>query len=200
MTFQDLSSPLTINGTTYTLADSVAMLASAILANPSGAFALVESYDASQDGTYSDCPINTTLNGTLQGLGNTISNLSIDVPDKYVFAAFIGDVGSTGAVDNLRLDKIRYAVHAATSAGGLAEGNGGYLFGDEVTGSIKSTYYCGRYHCKPTYAGGRLVGNSGTIISSSASLRINWDSEAGVAGGLVARRRVFTLLKSCRRR
>ena len=57
--FGNLSGTLTINGTAYTLVNSVASLASAIAANPSGAFALAKSYNAKGDGTYAASPIAT---------------------------------------------------------------------------------------------------------------------------------------------
>lgn len=180
MSFQNLSSPLTINGVAYTLENSVATLASAILANPSGAFALASNYDAAQDGTYSDCPIKTQLDGTLEGLGNTISNLSINARSghsKNPFATFLGGVGTAGVVANLRLDRIRYD---GIAVGGLAGGNDGYLFDDEVTGSINAS--------KKSSAGGLVPSNYGTIVSSSANVRVKvacCHSDAGLAGGLV---------------
>ena len=69
---------LTINGQPYVLENSVARLASAILAAPGGFYALANSYDATGDGTYwAAAAIPTTFTGTFEGLGNTISNLTI---------------------------------------------------------------------------------------------------------------------------
>ena len=68
---------LTINGQPYVLENSVAGLASAILAAPGGFYALANSYDATGDGTYGAAAIPTTFTGTFEGLGNTISNLTI---------------------------------------------------------------------------------------------------------------------------
>ncbi len=160
VTFQNLSSALTINGTAYTLESSVKTLASAVLANPDGAYALAGNYDAAQDGTYSNCPIDTDLTGTIEGLGNTISNLSIDAKPgrhQHAFAAFLLSIGTTGVAENLRLTGIRYTGNAA---GGLAAGNDGYLFGDEVSGSINTK----------ASAGGLLQSNYGTVVSSSADV------------------------------
>src|SRR5579871_669162 len=178
--FQNLSSPLTINDVAYTLENSVATLAGAILSNPRGAFALASNYDASQDGTYSNCPIDVEFDGTLQGLGNSISNLSIDAKferHEYTFAAFLGNVDAAGAVENLRLSAINYTGRAV---GGLAAGNEGYLFGDEVTGAIDSEHQL---------AGGLVQENYGMIISSSANvhLKIKCCAKHGaIAGGLVS--------------
>ena len=51
VTFMDTNSPLFINGSSYTLVDSISMLASDIAANSNGDFALASSYDATPDGT-----------------------------------------------------------------------------------------------------------------------------------------------------
>src|ERR1700733_3072872 len=71
------SSSLTINGTAYTLVDDIATLASDVTANPSGSYALAGNYNAAPDGTYSKSPVSTNFAGSFQGLGNTISNLTI---------------------------------------------------------------------------------------------------------------------------
>ena len=47
------------------------------LANPTSSYALANSYDATSDGTYAAAAIPTTFTGTFEGLGNTISNLTI---------------------------------------------------------------------------------------------------------------------------
>jgi hypothetical protein len=177
--FANLGSALTINGMPYVLENSLATLASAILANPGGNYALANSYDASSDGTYPNCPIDTTLNGTLQGLGNSISNISIDArPMRGVhpFAALLELVGASGAVNNLRLENIDYR---GIAVAGLAAGSEGALFGDSVTGVIKS---------RRDSAAGLVQGNGGDIISSSARVRVNvgcCKSGEGLAGGLV---------------
>lgn len=178
VTFQNLSSPLTINGTAYTLEDSVKTLASAITANPGGTFALASNYDASQDGTYSNCPIGAELEGTLQGLGNTVSNLAVEaerVREGYSGAALIEWVGTTGAVESLRLRGIRYKDRRRrnTVAGGLIGINYGDLYGDSVSGSFISRWV----------AAGLAGVNYGTIVSSSADVRVRVSE--GPAGGLV---------------
>ena len=92
MTFASVSSPLTINDHAYTLANSLATLAANINTAPSGFHAFAKNCDASNDGTYSGHVIGD-FPGTFDGLGNTVSNLSISG-------------GSTGAgfffqIDNL---------------------------------------------------------------------------------------------------
>src|ERR1700722_14996387 len=86
ISFANLSSALTINGASYTLVNSVKALASAVAANASGYYALAADYDASKDGTYSDTPVTTYLQGTVEGLGNIVSNIDI-VTKKTMYVA-----------------------------------------------------------------------------------------------------------------
>ena len=78
--FSNLSSALTINGNAYVLVGTVAELASGADANPTGYFALAANYNAAGDGTYPSAPVQNPGNwftGVFEGLGNTISNLTI---------------------------------------------------------------------------------------------------------------------------
>ena len=77
VTFLGTTNPLTINGNSYTLVDNIATLAADIAAQPAGFYALASSYDASGDGTYAASPIPTRFTGTFEGLGNTVSKLTI---------------------------------------------------------------------------------------------------------------------------
>jgi hypothetical protein len=77
LAFASTNNSLTINGARFALENSIATLANAIAAAPDGRFALANNYDAAQDGKYHASPIDTVLLGTVEGLGNTISNLSI---------------------------------------------------------------------------------------------------------------------------
>src|SRR5579862_3110380 len=77
LAFATTSNNLSINGAAYILENSLPTLASAIASNPGGRFALANSYDASKDGQYKNSPVGTPLTGTVEGLGNTISNVSI---------------------------------------------------------------------------------------------------------------------------
>ena len=103
VTFSGLSNSLTIDGKKYELVDSVASLASAANKNPKGSYALAKSYDAEKDGTYSSSPVNRSFFGTFEGLGNTISNLSItdtfpgDTVALFAFSA--GTIADFGLID-----------------------------------------------------------------------------------------------------
>ncbi|MGH6875782.1 MAG: hypothetical protein ACREHV_00230 [Rhizomicrobium sp.] len=172
VTFQNLSSQLGINGTAYTLVGTVAALSSAIQNKPGGAYALAANYDASNDGTYKNSPIQTTLTGNVQGLGNTISKLKTTCNAKDANVGLFTWVGSSGAVENLRLIKLHLKVSGSDTFGaGLVGINDGLLLGDEVSGSAISN---------DAAVGGLVGANRGDIMSSWAALNIS-----SCCGGLV---------------
>jgi hypothetical protein len=140
--FANISSPLAINGTAYTLVNNIASLASAIASNPSGVYALADDYDAAADGTYTDSPIQTVLTGTFDGLGNTISHLSINHKSgQQTYIGFFYFVLQPGVVEHLRLAHVLIV----GAKGGLGDdigalaggGNGAYFFQDSATGTIR---------------------------------------------------------------
>ena len=179
VTFQNMSSTLVINGTAYTLVKSLPRLAKSVKANSSGSFALADSYDAKQEGIYDHPPI-ASLSGAIEGLGNTISRLSITVRHhRYVPAVLVEAVRQTGVIANLRLAHIHYrAVGRYAGTDGLVGDNEGTLFGDAVSGSMDA---------KGSVAGGGggLVGsNEGLIVSCSADVTIVTTGN-GDGGGFV---------------
>ncbi|MGH7714914.1 MAG: ZmpA/ZmpB/ZmpC family metallo-endopeptidase-related protein, partial [Vulcanimicrobiaceae bacterium] len=120
VSFTNLSSALTINGSPFQLVGSISDLATAIANNPSGAYALAANYDASADGTYSQAPIQTVFTGTFEGLGNTISSLSIhDVTDDS-FDGLFEEVGSNGTVRDIGLSDASVDGPRAYRIGALA--------------------------------------------------------------------------------
>ncbi|HEY1614825.1 MAG TPA: GLUG motif-containing protein [Rhizomicrobium sp.] len=180
ITFANLSSPLSINGSSYTLVKGVKTLARAIVANPSGAYALAGADDASRDGTYKEQPVATAFAGKFEGLGNAISNLSMNLHTSRGKNDIVGmfyEVTASGSIADLRLDHLRLKARAPTDvssdAGGLVGNNLGVLEGDEVSGSAIS---------QSVAIGGLTAGNSGTIEYSSADVSIN----ARDGGGIVA--------------
>jgi hypothetical protein len=178
--FNNLGSALTINGTSFTLVNSLPALASAVGANTGGAFALANNYDASQDGTYSQCPISEALDGAIEGMGNTISHLSLAVHGRFSEIAMIEAVDTTGSVENLRLTNIHVkAAGKYAASSGLVTDNDGYLFGDSVTGAILGNN-------KNPNAGGLVADNSTTgIISSSwTDVKVKTSGVFSQSGGL----------------
>ncbi|MGD0192494.1 MAG: hypothetical protein ABSD74_17285 [Rhizomicrobium sp.] len=173
--FAGLSNALTINGTPYTLVGSIAALASAIEANPSGAYALAADYDAAGDGTYGAAPIPTALSGTVQGLGNTISSLSMTIGkghhNKSTNFGLFAEVAGSGSVESLKMTGFDIRLDVGPDiAGGMVGLNSGSLFDDHTDGAM---------HTKA--GGGGLVGaNAGTIANSSSGARVS-----GPGGGLL---------------
>jgi hypothetical protein len=76
VTFWDTSSSLIINGQSFTLVKDIATLAADIAANPSGFYALANSYDAKHV-KFDKVPVPTPFAGIFEGLGQTISHLKI---------------------------------------------------------------------------------------------------------------------------
>jgi hypothetical protein len=173
LSFLGTSNSLTINGTPYALVNSIASLASAIAANASGSYALANNYDASADGNYRASPIPTTLTGNVQGLGNTISKLTLKVHGRGAKAGLFTSIG--GAVENLRLTNVHFVGYKGGNGGGaFAYINYGLLFGDTVSGDFDGEHGC-------CFWGGLVGENGGTIVQSSAAVHFN----AVAGGGLV---------------
>ena len=168
VTFWSTSSNLTIAGKPYVLVNSIASLASAVAANPSGHYALANSYDASTDGTYRSAPV---AGASLEGLGNSISNLSIDDP---VAGDEVGLFGETSNTSDLRLNKIDVRGADDSQVGGLAGIVLGTLLHDSVDGTI-STH-------RNTGAGG-LGAVAGGLAGVSYGIIENSYSTGKVAGG-----------------
>lgn len=173
VTFQDLASPLTINGRNFTLVNSLPALIGAVASNPQGAYALANGYDALQDGTYTLPPIHA-LNGVLEGLGNAISHLAVTVKHhRYVDTGLVREVKVKGMIENLRLKSVRIrAWGTVNGVAGLVGFNKGNLYGDEVHGIIVAT--------GSSQAAGGIAGyNTGTIEQSSAHVSVTGNADFG---------------------
>ena len=192
-----LSDALTINGNVYTLVGNIATLASDIAANPSGYYALAQSYNAGVDRTYSSDPVPTTFSGTFEGLGNTISNLSMSGNNVTGMFAEV-----TGTIENLNLLKLSFQASNNLGNGGLARYLiNGTLRGISLSGTVASSGYAGglvggssysviaNSHSSATVSGngsvgGLVGGGSGTISNSYATGKVRGGRSA-VVGGLV---------------
>ena len=180
VSFKQKLSSLSINGVSHTLVKSLGALASAVAAKPSGAYALADSYDASQDGVYSNSPVPTVVTGSIEGLGNTISNVSLSAStNAQVYYGLFSELN--GAIANLRLTGLIFAVQKDSKGalGGLVGENKGILIDDHVTGMIRGTHS----------AVGGLVGlnSEGAISFSSSGGTVNGTAAGGLVGlgGLV---------------
>jgi hypothetical protein len=182
ITFGSLSDIFGINGGIFTLVNSVQGLASAIAANPAGAYALANDYDASADGTYVDPPVTTTFTGTLDGLGNVISKLKIRNNDESNYAALFEELGFGGVIRDIGLTDVSVQVIAPSLAHpaalvGLNEGEIANVF---ATGHVKAV--------EEAFAGGLVAaapdGTSGVISNSYAAVAVTC-GRYGTCGGLV---------------
>ena len=185
ISFANLSSALTINSGAYTLVNSVKMLASAIAANAAGNYALADNYDASNDGIYSNTPVTTYLYGTVEGLGNTVSYITV-VTENVSYAAGLFLVADSGSViENLSVGNVNLSVgalHDDTSQGGagLVITNEGLLLNDHVSGNV---YVNAKKSGGGSVVGGLVATNQGTISNSYSTVRVG--VEDADPGGLV---------------
>jgi hypothetical protein len=182
VTFENLSSALTINGASYVLVDSIVTLASAIASNPGGDYALAAAYDAKQDGTYRTVPIPTTLTGTVEGLGNTISHFRLkDSTEASV--GLLAEVGSGGTLRDTRLTASTVKdVGGGAVVGVMLGTNMGTVFGCHASGAVNAE----QVGTGGSDVIGGLVGDNvgGIIEASSAATSVSVPKEGSVEGGL----------------
>jgi hypothetical protein len=179
--FANLSSVLSINGSSYTLVGNIKTLASDIASNPSGDFALAANYDASNDGAYNASPIPTVFTGSFEGLGNDISNLTIDGATNIgggLVEGLFAELGSEGALENIGLidaNIVAPEMFKNLSVGSLTGVNGGL---------IRSSYASGNVEAGKSSCGGGLVGINNGLTLNSHSTSVVKGSSAQI-GGLV---------------
>jgi len=167
ITFWDASSSLIINGANFTLVKDIATLATDIAANASGTYALANNYDATVDGVYSNAPIGA-LSGALEGLGNTIQNLSIATNLENAHLGLIAHLQTGGTIRDINLTNVSVSAAGAghqcgtcsSSAGTLADLNEGIVARVNVSGSVSEGPGL-------AFVGGIVSTNVGTIVASS---------------------------------
>jgi hypothetical protein len=180
VSFLDLASALSINGAAFALENSVQSLGSAIATNPVGSYALANNYNAAGDGTYTNSPIPTQFGGYFEGLGNTISNLSMKGTDNIntpagLFAQIQPVNGSGGVVENITLQNVS-VTGGGIFVGGLAGSNNGTISGSFASGAVSSAYHQASL--------GILVGTNGGTISRSGATGTVSSIKSGAGGGL----------------
>ncbi len=180
ITFKKLSSALSIDGKSYTLVNSVKSLASAVAANPKGRFALVESYDAQPDGNYPTAPVGEFA-GTLEGLGNTISHLTIFDMNNSEDGLF-DFIDHKGVVRDIGLPDV--SIKNSNSAGFARAG----ALAAFSYGTVTRVYATGAVGCDDrffSFDGGGLIGvNYGPVSDSWADVDIVAGEQAEI-GGLI---------------
>jgi len=173
VTFSNTSAPLAINGKSYALIDSVAALASGAAGHPSGFFALANDYDASADGVYSNAPV-PKFKGNLEGLGHTISNLSIN--DQSRGAVGLIGVQTAGVVRDIRLANVTVIGGEAVRGGALVGVAEGAILNSVASGTVTLG--------KRSYPGGLAGLNLNDIDRCHADV-ITTGGARSIVGGLV---------------
>jgi hypothetical protein len=184
LSFLDTSNSLSINGATYTLVADVHTLANDVTANPSGYYALASNYDASKDGTYSNSPI-PSAGGTIEGLGNTISNLIVSLPGKGNSRIGLGFIGSfSGSLSSLSLSSLKISTQRRPlcAVGGLVGSNSGILYDDHTSGLVSNISHAEEMGGGIAPADGLAGFNQGTVQSSSSSVRVTGYTAGGLVG------------------
>ena len=179
--FWDANSSLVINSNQYVLND-IQGLASAIAAKPTGYFSLARDYDAAPDGTYLGAPISRYFNGTFEGLGHAIANISIDAARSYSVGLF-SEAGADCLLRDIRLTNI---LTRATHNGHRQEHNLVGALAGISSGSIINASVDGNVVVNASnYSVGGLVGISwGVIRKSHSTVDITSPMRSRV-GGLV---------------
>lgn len=176
--FWDLASRLTINGQDYRLVNSVAGLADMVTRHPNGFIAFANDYNAHQDSQVRKVPVATPFNGTLEGLGNRISNFSIWDTTENEVALFRylkprGAIRDFGMLNTNVLSENTFTNIAAT----LVAYNGGTIMRCWASGGeVRSDF--------DVVAGGLVGENYGNIFYSWANVRVSGAVSAEV-GGLI---------------
>jgi filamentous hemagglutinin family protein len=169
---------LLINGAVYHLANSVKQLAKELEEdnqNYTEDWALANSYDAQPDGTYKTSPIYAVIEGTIEGLGNSISNLTIrDTKQVNVglFSEIAGNIRDVGLQNE-------------TVIGGQQSSIGGLVGTAESFIQLRYDYVTGQITGGQESDVGGLVGFSTAQIFDSHSSATVTGSVQGAAGGLV---------------
>ena len=167
---------LIINGAHYTLVSSVRQLANKIRNRGDGLFALAKSVDLTGQ-TYTQSPI-PGFDGILEGLGNTISNLTINASSDSV--GFFGQFAiktTSSAIRDVGL--LSVGISSTRGSQGV-----GALVGELSGAKVLNSYATGQVSGSGIVGG--LVGyNESAIIRNSyANVAVSGN---GVVGGLVGK-------------
>ena len=164
---------LSINGQAYTLENSLASLSSDAKANNNGHYALATNVDGSNNGMGYGGPVVSTLNGTLEGLGHTVSNLTIsDGGDVYV--GFIGR--NNGTVRDIGLvGGAIFGGGSNSNVGPLVGSNGGTIANAYATSIVEASG-------SMSSAGGLVGSNAGTIANAYATGAVGGGANSTVGG------------------
>jgi hypothetical protein len=172
--FWDLSSSLRIDGWSYTLVNNIATLASDIAAHPFGHYALANDHDAHIDGIYPSSPISAAFSGVFEGLGNSISNLSIEDSVISDSVGMFARLRTSGRIRDAKMFHGFVSAARYSTAGLVVGSNDGVVFGAYIGGRVRLL------HGTQTAKG---PGSAGAIVGTNKGAVQNSFSKAMVAGG-----------------
>jgi hypothetical protein len=182
--FWNLKSSLKINGNAYTLSGDVPTLIKDIKSDLSGFHALANDTDAANEGTIDYTAVSGTLTGVFEGLGHTISNVTLGQSDceHGQRLGFFADVGSGAAVRDVAFANAKGTSCTGGHASLVVAANHGTIQDVSVSGSLQSTGEGGVF-----MIGGVAAANFGGIVTRSQS-SVTVDSHnpgSSAAGSLV---------------
>lgn len=191
--FASAKGRLTINGEKYKLVGDIATLAMDVTANPSGNFALANSYDAKKDGSYATTPVLTEFDGKFEGLGHVIRNLTINVSTNTTsYIGLFSRLHPDGLLRDIGLENLQisipsssidsYSVGALVAETGDDQRGGGAIVNASTSGSIS----VGQLEYA---AAGGLVGYNlaiTSIVNSHSDCSVSVNTGGSYAGGLAA--------------
>ncbi|MEO8104480.1 MAG: filamentous hemagglutinin N-terminal domain-containing protein, partial [Betaproteobacteria bacterium] len=185
ITLSGATPSLSIAGNSYTVINSLGLAADAAVApaiptlqgmaasSMSGYYALGSNIDASATSGWNALAGFTSIGsvgvpfiGKFDGLGHTISNLTINRSATADMGLF-GSTGTTAIIQNIGL--IGGSVTALSSAGGLVGSNTGTVINSFNTGTVSGG----------SSLGGLLGSNTGTVSNSYATGNVNGTSSLG---------------------
>jgi len=133
--FWDLSSLFEINDQGYHLVGDVRTLGQSV-SGGYGNIALARDYDASGDGVYSTSPGTGYFQGYIEGLGHTISNLTVNDPTTSHAVGLISYL-SWGSIRDLGLVNANISGGQQSMVGGIVGQDNGLIEQSYVTGSVR---------------------------------------------------------------
>ncbi|WP_052487641.1 GLUG motif-containing protein [Gordoniibacillus kamchatkensis] len=122
-----------------------------------------------------------TFNGTFDGNGHKLLNLTKNNPSNNMDTGLFGYIGSTGVVKNLGLENVNFDT-VGDRVGALAATNEGTIFNVYATGSIKATdgtQWYGVGGLVGINAGSSVTGIKGKISASYAAVDVEGNQKVG---------------------
>jgi filamentous hemagglutinin family protein len=193
-------SPLTINSEPYNLISDMAGMES--MNGSAGNFALAVPINAAGSGTFPASPV-PTFSGKFEGLGNTISNLTVlatgTVTTGNTTRLGLFGLVTGGTIENVGLvggSVTNASTHAVSNPSGTANASIGELVGSDNGGTITNVYATGAVdggvETQSNIGGlvgalGALTGNpiAGMVANSYATVAVSGRGTDGLIGGLV---------------